>query len=65
MPSAFVDMIWDHWDAATQAAVLTLYRHADPDDLARAGSDLAKLTCPSLVAWGDRDPYFPTRFATA
>jgi pimeloyl-ACP methyl ester carboxylesterase len=65
MPSAFVDMIWERWDAGTQAAVLALYRHADPVDLARAGNDLAKLACPSLIIWGDRDPYLPTRFAEA
>jgi pimeloyl-ACP methyl ester carboxylesterase len=64
MPSAFVEMIWEHWDG-TQAAVLALYRHANPGDLARAGSDLATLSCPSLIVWGDRDPYLPTRFAEA
>jgi pimeloyl-ACP methyl ester carboxylesterase len=65
MPSAFVEMIWDHWDAGTQAALLTLYRHADPDRLVVAGSNLSRLTCPSLILWGDRDIYLPTRFASA
>lgn len=65
MPSAFVETIWDHWDPGTQAALLALYRHADPDDLARAGSALASLACPTLILWGDRDPYLPTRFAEA
>jgi pimeloyl-ACP methyl ester carboxylesterase len=65
MPSAFVEMIWGHWDAGTQAALLALYRHADPDRLAVAGSNLSRLTCPSLVLWGDRDVYLPTRFAHA
>jgi pimeloyl-ACP methyl ester carboxylesterase len=65
MPSSFVEMIWECWDAGTQAAVLALYRHADPEDLARAGSDLGKLARPFLVVWGDRDPYLPTRFAEA
>lgn len=65
MPPAFVDLVWDHWDKGTRAATLVLYRHADPDRLARAGRDLAKLNCPSLVLWGDRDPYLPTRFAEA
>lgn len=65
MPSDFVEMIWASWDAGTQAALLALYRHADPGDLARAGSDLAELSCPSLIVWGDRDPYLPTRFAEA
>jgi pimeloyl-ACP methyl ester carboxylesterase len=65
MPSAFVEMIWDHWDRGTQQALLALYRHADPHLLATAGSNLARLTCPALVVWGDRDPYLPTRFAHA
>jgi pimeloyl-ACP methyl ester carboxylesterase len=65
MPTAFVDMIWNHWDRGTQAALLALYRHADPDRLAIAGRNLSRLTCPTLVLWGDRDIYFPTRFANA
>jgi pimeloyl-ACP methyl ester carboxylesterase len=65
MPPEFVDMIWRHWDTGTSRAVLALYRHADPKRLAAAGRDLSKLTCPSLVVWGERDPYLPTRFAEA
>jgi pimeloyl-ACP methyl ester carboxylesterase len=65
MPPEFVDMVWDHWDKGTSAATLALYRHADPDRLALAGQDLGRLACPSLVLWGDRDPYLPTRFAEA
>ncbi|HET9197481.1 MAG TPA: alpha/beta hydrolase [Solirubrobacterales bacterium] len=65
MPPRFVDMIWDRWDAGTRAATLALYRHADPDRLALAGSDLGKIDCPALVLWGDRDAYLPTRFAAA
>jgi pimeloyl-ACP methyl ester carboxylesterase len=62
MPPEFVDMIWDHLDKGTQQATLALYRHADPDRLAAAGKDLNKLTCPSLVLWGDRDRYLPVKF---
>jgi len=65
MPTAFVDMIWNHWDEGTQAATLALYRHADPDRLATAGRHLNRISCPSLVVWGDRDLYLPTRFAEA
>jgi pimeloyl-ACP methyl ester carboxylesterase len=65
MPPEFVEMIWRHWDKGTQKAVLSLYRHADPDRLAQAGDDLNRLTCPSLILWGDRDPYLPIRFAEA
>jgi pimeloyl-ACP methyl ester carboxylesterase len=65
MPPEFVDMIWRHWDSGTQRAVLALYRHADPPRLAAAGRDLGRLACPSLVLWGDRDPYLPVRFGGA
>jgi len=65
MPPEFVDMVWEHWDKGTSRAVLALYRDADPKRLAAAGEDLSNLTCPSLVLWGDRDPYLPTRFAEA
>jgi pimeloyl-ACP methyl ester carboxylesterase len=65
MPPEFVDMIWSQWDKGTQRAVLDLYRDADPDRLAAAGTDLAELDCPSLVIWGDRDIYLPTKFARA
>jgi pimeloyl-ACP methyl ester carboxylesterase len=30
-----------------------------------AGAGLARLTCPSLVVWGDRDPYLPLEFGEA
>ena len=63
MPPEFVDSIWRYWDKGTQRAILDLYRHADPPRLAAAGRDLNRLTCPSLVLWGDRDIYLPTKFA--
>jgi pimeloyl-ACP methyl ester carboxylesterase len=62
MPREFVDMIWDHWDRGTKRAILALYRDADPDRLAEAGRELARLECPALVVWGERDPYLPPRF---
>jgi pimeloyl-ACP methyl ester carboxylesterase len=65
MPPEFVDMVWSGWDKGTGDATLALYRHADPDRLAAAGRDLGRLACPSLVLWGDRDPYFPARFGEA
>lgn len=65
MPPEFVDMVWNRWDKGTRTATLALYRHADPTRLAQAGQDLGRLTCPSLVLWGARDPYLPTRFAHA
>jgi hypothetical protein len=46
---AFVDMIWDHFDPGSRAAVLRLYRSADPDRLADAGSRLGSISAPALV----------------
>ena len=63
MPPEFVDRIWRHWDKGAHPATLALYRHADPGRLAVAGGNLSRLACPSLVIWGARDPYLPTRFA--
>jgi pimeloyl-ACP methyl ester carboxylesterase len=65
MPPEFVEMIWKHWNKGTRDAILALYRHADPDRIAQAGADLGRLVCRSLVLWGDRDLYLPTRFAHA
>jgi pimeloyl-ACP methyl ester carboxylesterase len=65
MPSRFIDSIWSRWDSGTGRALLALYRHADPDRLALAGKDLARINCPALVLWGDRDPYLPARFGAA
>ncbi len=49
----------------TDAAILRLYRSADEPRLAAAGRDLARLTCPALVVWADRDPYLAPRFGAA
>jgi len=45
--------------------MLTLYRAADPEDLAAAGQRLGELACPALVVWGSRDPFLPLEFARA
>jgi pimeloyl-ACP methyl ester carboxylesterase len=63
MPADFIDMVWRYWDKGTRRAVLELYRDADPPKLAAAGADLAALSCPALVLWGEREPYLPVEFA--
>jgi pimeloyl-ACP methyl ester carboxylesterase len=62
---AFVDMIWDHFDRDTMAAVLRLYRSGDPDRLAAAGRRLSSIAAPALVVWGGRDRYLPSSFGEA
>jgi pimeloyl-ACP methyl ester carboxylesterase len=59
MPKEWVDETWAGFDDDTKAAVLALYRSADPDRLGAAGSRLGELDCPALVAWGQSDPYLP------
>ncbi|MFN8160298.1 MAG: alpha/beta hydrolase [Solirubrobacterales bacterium] len=65
MPDEFVDMVWRSWDRGCRRAVLRLYRDADPPRLAEAGARLARLRCPALVLWGERDPYISAAFGRA
>jgi len=62
-PTAELDDIWDHFDHGTQRAILRLYRSAPPRALEAAGARLGEIACPSLVLWGEADPYLPTSFA--
>ena len=63
LPRPIADLVWPYFDQGTQRAILRLYRSADPEVLAAAGSDLGRLTAPALILWGDEDPYLPGRFA--
>ncbi len=65
MPDAWIDSVAAHFDLGTQRAILRLYRSADPEDLAAAGERLGLLGCPTLVVWGEEDPYIPPAFADA
>jgi pimeloyl-ACP methyl ester carboxylesterase len=58
-----VKPVWDSFDQGTQRAILRLHRSANPDDLAEAGENLACIAAPALIVWGQRDPWFPARFA--
>ncbi len=64
LPPAWIDSVLAHFDEGTQRAILRLYRSSPSEVLAAAGGRLAELEgVPSLVVWGARDPYIPTRFA--
>lgn len=65
LPTEFLELIWRGRRPGTWPAVLDLYRSADPDRLAAAGSRLGELSCPALVVWGRDDPYIPARFGRA
>jgi pimeloyl-ACP methyl ester carboxylesterase len=62
LPEEMLDSIWEHFDQGTQRAILKLYRSAPPKVLEEAGERFAQLTAPTLVIWGEQDPYIPTRF---
>jgi pimeloyl-ACP methyl ester carboxylesterase len=58
-----IDGIWKHFDHGTQRAILRLYRSAPENELAEVGRDLGKITAPTLVIWGEKDPYLDASFA--
>jgi pimeloyl-ACP methyl ester carboxylesterase len=68
-PEAFPDerlrAVWEHFDQGTQRAILRLYRATGERDLAAAGSALELLRMPTLVLWGERDPWLPPAWADA
>jgi pimeloyl-ACP methyl ester carboxylesterase len=63
LPESFLDTVLNHFDQGTQRAILRLYRSSPSSVLEAAGAHLRSLRMPSLVVWGERDPYIPTRFA--
>ena len=63
LPQEQIKATMEHFDQGTQRAILRLYRSAPPEVLAAAGLDLGNLAGPSLVLWGEQDPYIPARFA--
>lgn len=60
MDDAFLDDATRYLDAGMRRAILGLYRSADPGVLSAAGVALEEVRCPSLVLWGDGDPYLGT-----
>jgi haloalkane dehalogenase len=57
--------IWTQFDQGTQRAVLRLHRAADEKTLAAAGARLEVLPMPTLILWGELDPWFPPSLAEA
>jgi pimeloyl-ACP methyl ester carboxylesterase len=68
-PRAFSDervrAVWRQFDQGTQRAVLRLHRSATEEALAAAASRLDLLTMPTLIIWGELDPWFPASLAEA
>jgi pimeloyl-ACP methyl ester carboxylesterase len=60
-----IDAIWAQFDQGTQRAILRLHRSIDGEGLAEAGAGLVTLDLPSLVVWGEEDPWMSPTFADA
>jgi pimeloyl-ACP methyl ester carboxylesterase len=65
LPEEVIERWWRDFDQGTQRAILRLYRASPEDVLAAAGARLGAVDCPSLVVWGEQDPYLPTWLAGA
>ncbi|MEQ8234210.1 MAG: alpha/beta hydrolase [Gammaproteobacteria bacterium] len=67
LPRAFVDRMYDNFDAGTRRAVLRLYRATDAlgDAAERAVAALRPRDLDCLVIWGKADIYLPWRYAEA
>jgi pimeloyl-ACP methyl ester carboxylesterase len=63
MDEEFLDDAVRYLDAGMRRAILGLYRSADPGVLGAAGVALEEVRCPSLVVWGEGDPYLGTEEA--
>ncbi|MBV8429688.1 MAG: alpha/beta hydrolase, partial [Solirubrobacterales bacterium] len=57
--------LWAQFDQGTQRALLRLHRAADESRLAQLGDQLGSLAVPTLVLWGEADPWFDPQFADA
>jgi 4,5:9,10-diseco-3-hydroxy-5,9,17-trioxoandrosta-1(10),2-diene-4-oate hydrolase len=60
-----IDAVWHQFDQGTQRAILRLHRSIEAEGLAAAGADLGELWAPSLVVWGERDPWLDPMFGDA
>lgn len=65
LPPAFIDRMYDDFDGGTRRAVLKLYRASR--DMGKQAHRLMEamraIPRPTLVVWGERDPYVPVAYA--
>jgi pimeloyl-ACP methyl ester carboxylesterase len=63
--NAHIDQTWALITPRMKKEVLRLYRASSPENFTSWESDFLALTKsrPTLVIWGDKDPYIPPRFA--
>jgi pimeloyl-ACP methyl ester carboxylesterase len=65
LPRAYLDELYENYDWGTRRAILRLYRNTvDLGELSsRFAAALSRRHLPTLVVWGQRDPYVPAHFA--
>lgn len=65
LPEWFIDQMWGNYDRATRRAILALYRNTNMDEQAEQLPQLRLLgqNWPSLVIFGEDDPYLPATLA--
>ena len=56
---------WQQFDQGTQRAILRLHRSIEPAGLVAAGAELGELWAPTLVLWGEQDPWLDPSFGDA
>jgi pimeloyl-ACP methyl ester carboxylesterase len=64
-PDSRVEVVWKQFDQGTQRAILRLHRSVDERSLAAEGGHLDRLSHPTLVVWGEADPWIAPSFADA
>ncbi|MFL5823654.1 MAG: alpha/beta fold hydrolase [Solirubrobacteraceae bacterium] len=57
-PSSRVAQIWEQFDQGTQRAIIRLQRSVDEERMSANADSLDALTMPTLVVWGERDPWW-------
>ncbi len=65
LPMAEIDRTFDEFGVRTRATVLRLYRATDPENFGGWEEKMLAVnrSIPSLVLWGDHDPYIGRQFA--
>jgi len=64
-PDARVAAVWEQFDQGTQRAILRLVRSAGENSLGGSGAETAGGPPPTLIIWGERDPWYPPALADA
>jgi pimeloyl-ACP methyl ester carboxylesterase len=57
-PADRVSEIWEQFDQGTQRAILRLQRSVDEERMRTMATALESLRMPTLVIWGERDPWW-------